>query len=44
MVYEGKQISAIDGREGSIVNLSEGGPTLFIEVDICGLGGGLAVA
>jgi len=37
-------MSGVGVREGGIVDFSEGGPTLLIEVDVIGLGGTLAVA
>ena len=36
-------ISAIDAREGGIVDFGESGPTLLIEVDVSGLGHRLAL-
>lgn len=32
-----------DGPEGGIVDLSEGGAALFVEVDVSGAGDGLVV-
>ena len=36
-------ISAVDAREGSIVDFSESGPTLLVEVDVISMGGHLVV-
>lgn len=40
---EGLGINGVDEREGGVVDFSEGGPTLLIEVDIVGLNRDLAV-